>query len=389
MAVIVALASALCAASGASAGDTDPSVRPPHRSSAGPGRVVHPSPRPEPLEEQRIIEEIDMLERARAEAEARRETMDRHDGSPGPPIHAPRPAEFGQAPERVRPDAPSVMRQPAPPIETRDQADGEAGTGDAGEQEQLIAEREAEADRIDAALRLAREARERRLRGAPGAGTPAPGDDANRAPLPVEARIEDNQGSTREPRPDPATGYEPSSGQTGNVPPGVSYTSRVTVLLLMTPGNRGIRRHHKTADPIICGERGCYVGAGADRSADLFPLRKALGPGRTLGDRAGACSNSLGCVFRDVDLVAYPAVLQPIDMRLMRHDRRQPLTLREASECALMGGALSCTPVHGPDYTMWIVPEEIAEAAGAEALIDALDRGLTEFETVEARRRRH
>ena len=41
------------------------------------------------------------------------------------------------------------------------------------------------------------------------------------------------------------------------------------------------------------------------------------------------------------------------------------------------GGTLSCRDiVRGPDYVMWVVPEEVAAAAGPAALERALDEGL-------------
>lgn len=155
-------------------------------------------------------------------------------------------------------------------------------------------------------------------------------------------------------------------------------STRVAVLMVMVPGTRGIRRGSQTADPVLCGERGCYISTGAGSTAEVLPMRKALGAGRTLGDRAGACRNELGCIFRGVDLVAYPAILQPVDMRLVKHDRRQPQVLHETSSCRLAQGELSCEPIQGPDYVMWVVPEAMAEAAGSDVLERALEQGLVE-----------
>lgn len=146
--------------------------------------------------------------------------------------------------------------------------------------------------------------------------------------------------------------------------------------MVMVPGTRGIRRGHHTADPVLCGERGCYISTGAASTAELLPMRKALGAGRTLGSRAGACRNELGCIFRGVDLVAYPAILQPVDMRLIKHDRRQPQVLHEASPCQLTERDLRCEPIQGPDYVMWIVPEAMAQAAGPDMLERAVEAGL-------------
>ena len=234
---------------------------------------------------------------------------------------------------------------------------------------QMEVEREAEADRIDEALRKAREARAKRtgIESAPYVASDDAADERRR----IESR--DVVPDVREERPPSGLGAGGMGSRHVTAP---TSSTRVAVLLTMTAGNRGIRRHNKTGDPILCGERGCYVSTGADGPAELFPLRRAFGAGRTLGDRAGACRNSLGCVFRDVDLVAFPAIVQPVDMRFLRHDRRQPQVLHETSACRLEAGRLACTAIHGPDYTMWVVPEEIATAAGPAVLERAVEDGL-------------
>lgn len=156
-------------------------------------------------------------------------------------------------------------------------------------------------------------------------------------------------------------------------------TERVAVLLVMEPGNRGIRRHNKTADPVLCGDGGCYVSNGTAAPASLLATNRALGFGRTWGSRAGACNNSLGCVFRDVDLTALRGRLQPVDMRLLRHDRREAVGIDATSACKAKPGAIACrNGVHGSNYTMWIVPEVLAKIAGPEALQAAVDHELSD-----------
>jgi hypothetical protein len=63
-------------------------------------------------------------------------------------------------------------------------------------------------------------------------------------------------------------------------------------------------------------------------------------------------------------------------MRLMRHDRRQPQVLERASPCSLHGGRLSCMPVLGPDYVLWVVPEALAARAGPRELARAVAEDL-------------
>jgi colicin import membrane protein len=339
---------------------------------AGAARPVVPAEAPGVADEQRMIEEIEMLERARAEAEARRDAL----------VKA---REAAERAETTRAEAADKAKDEQRRAEERrlaeeaERAVEAARKAEAAAVARMEAEREAEANRIDEALRKAREARAQR-----------PRDDGNRDAA-VDVRADDrrqvdvSETSDRKDRGDTAEPAAPpqrprltdgASALGGPDPRTVSASTRVTVLLTMTPGHRGIRRHNRTGDPILCGEHGCYVSAGAETAADLMPLRRAFGVGRTLGERAGACRNSLGCVFRNVDLVTYPAILQPVDMRLLKHDRRQPQVLHEASACRLAAGRLACAGIQGPDYTMWIVPEDVAQAAGPAELERAIEDGL-------------
>lgn len=173
--------------------------------------------------------------------------------------------------------------------------------------------------------------------------------------------------------PEPTTMPEPVAALAEHL------TTRVTVLLAMDPGNRGIRRFEKTADPVLCiGER-CYVSTGPATAANMMTRGKAFGPGNTLGKRAGACRHSLSCVFRGVDLGAETASIQPIDLKILRHDRREPSEARADGTCALRSGRLMCeATILAKDYRAWIVPEDVAEAAGADALTAAVAGGFRE-----------
>jgi colicin import membrane protein len=152
---------------------------------------------------------------------------------------------------------------------------------------------------------------------------------------------------------------------------------RVTVLLVMAPGNRGMRRHNKSADPVLCVTYGCYVSAGSAWPARFMPGHRALGILNTWGARAGACRDSLECVFRAIEVVELPGYLQPVDLRLLRHDRRRPQMITSDSACTVERARLLCTRgIYAEDYAMWIVPESIAAAAGPEALQRAAAEGL-------------
>jgi colicin import membrane protein len=155
--------------------------------------------------------------------------------------------------------------------------------------------------------------------------------------------------------------------------------TQVTVLLILEPGNYGIRRRGpKIADPVLCipGD-GCYVSTGADQPAAFMPGRRAFGFRNTLGARAGACRGSLGCVFRGIDLGSLPGYLQPVDLHILKHDRREVHAVLADSGCRTEAGQLLCTHgIQAEDYVMWILPESLAAAAGPAALERAVAEGL-------------
>jgi hypothetical protein len=154
--------------------------------------------------------------------------------------------------------------------------------------------------------------------------------------------------------------------------------NRVTVLLIMVPGSYGIRRGGvQVADPVLCMRDGCYISAGADRPATFLPGRRALGLRNTWGARAGACRNALGCTFRSVELGTLPAFLQPVDLHIFRHDLRGGFAVLADSDCAITAGRLTCRyGIDAETYTMWIVPERLAEMLGPAGLERALSEGL-------------
>lgn len=154
-------------------------------------------------------------------------------------------------------------------------------------------------------------------------------------------------------------------------------SSRVTVLMVMKPGDRGIRRFDKDADPVLCTNDGCYISQGVDTPARFLTTHKALGFKNTFGQRAGACRDQLACVFRSVDLGREPSFVQPVDLRLVHHDRREMKQASADDSCKLNSGRLTCSrPIRASNYTLWIVPETLAQKAGADVLSRALAEGV-------------
>ena len=165
---------------------------------------------------------------------------------------------------------------------------------------------------------------------------------------------------------------------------GADPDGRVTVLLIMVPGTYGVRRGATVADPVLCAIDGCYVSGGTDAPARFLRGRKALGVGNTLGGRAGACRHSLGCVFRAIDL-PLPGAIQPVDLHILKHDRKRPQVVTSDSDCRLAGGRLSCNRAfRAEDYTLWILPEWLAASAGPEALDRAVREGLAPARSADA-----
>lgn len=171
------------------------------------------------------------------------------------------------------------------------------------------------------------------------------------------------------------------------VQPRDRQAGRFAILLRMEPGHRGIRRRNPTADPVVCVDDNCYVSNGAEATASLMRNRRALGFLRTWsGKRAGACNHSLGCVFRDVELGPDAVWIQPVDMRLVRHDRREAQRIDAASDCSVTRGRLTCArPIRSHDYVMWIVPESLAQLVGPTGLLRAVETGLGEHDSAHAR----
>ena len=155
--------------------------------------------------------------------------------------------------------------------------------------------------------------------------------------------------------------------------------TRVTVLLTLEPGTYGIRRRGpegRRSHPV---RPGGLLYQRRPRPARRVHARAQGVQASAIrsGIRAGACSNSLGCVFRGVDLGSLPGYLQPVDLHILRHDRREAHTVHTDSGCRSEAGRLSCTHgVHADDYVMWVLPDSMAADAGPAALERAVADGL-------------
>jgi len=159
------------------------------------------------------------------------------------------------------------------------------------------------------------------------------------------------------------------------------HDGHVTVLLQMEPRYRRGRRY-ESMDPVLCTAEGCYVSNGPEEAASFLYGRGATRFGNAIGRRAGACNHAYTCVFRDVDLGALPAEVQPVDIRIIRHDRREPERVEALSHCRVtVGDRLACTgAIEGDGFTMWV----ISEAAAERLPLHALGNGIADGERAEA-----
>ena len=159
-------------------------------------------------------------------------------------------------------------------------------------------------------------------------------------------------------------------------PLGGSAETRMTVLLVLEPGSRGIRRWNKTADPMLCVGATCYVSTGAASPATALTRAKALARAWRSAAAGGVPQRARLRVPR-IPLEGRDTAIQPIDLRLLRHDRRE---IREAvldETCRLVRGALSCrAPCARRNLPRVDRAERLAERAGVEALAAAVASGL-------------
>lgn len=239
-----------------------------------------------------------------------------------------------------------------------------AAAKEADDQRRMEAEREAEAKRLSEKLQRAREQRAAKDlgQGYSALGAPMPEHAPPALPNRSAAPAAPKQAASRRGVAEASTGDD---------------NARATILLVMEPGNRGIRRHEKTGDPIVCSGSTCFISEGAERPAKAMPRGRAFGAGNTLGGRAGACRHALACIFRGIDVGSETFALQAVDMRILRHDRREQVTVDVDHTCRLTGNRLQCAePVDAGSYRAWIVPEKLARKAGPDALLSALEAGL-------------
>ena len=131
----------------------------------------------------------------------------------------------------------------------------------------------------------------------------------------------------------------------------------------------------KGADPIICLKQGCYIGRGFIASAKFYEGKKAFYP----LTHARACKNSLTCIFRKVVISEQQSTIRPVDLDGLNAEKMQLRSLKIDHSCHIEHNRLNClNGIYTSEYSIWVVPESIAEQAGKQLLDYALFRGLYE-----------
>ncbi len=241
-----------------------------------------------------------------------------------------------------------------------------------------VADMEADAEiaRVAESLRRIREEHLARRTGPAVAPVTATIPERKHEPSSGQGVVTDNQGFRDVPLAPPRSRAGSESPERLSPEPKLAYDGHVTVVLQMEPRYRRGRRY-ESMDPVLCTAGGCYVSNGAEQPATFLDGNRAVRFGNAIGRRAGACNHATTCVFRSVDLGALPADVQPVDIRVIRHDRREPERVEALSSCrSSNSGRMACTgAIHGDGYTMWVISESTAERLALDAFDGALDGG--------------
>ncbi|MGH1351274.1 MAG: hypothetical protein ACRBBN_10745 [Methyloligellaceae bacterium] len=163
----------------------------------------------------------------------------------------------------------------------------------------------------------------------------------------------------------------------GNSSLAIAENKRATILLLLQPHKASGERWDlgQGADPMICLKHGCYTGRGFLAPAKYYKGTKAFLP----AVQARACRNSLTCVYRKVTIPVGRQSIWPIDHDVFNSDRMQKSSANLDYTCRIESKQLQCSEgIFTREYSMWIVPEEVADQAGRKALDYALFKGLYE-----------
>lgn len=152
-------------------------------------------------------------------------------------------------------------------------------------------------------------------------------------------------------------------------------TEKATVLIVMQPFKQSGKPWDpgKGADPVVCLNHGCYVGRGYLKDAKYFPGKKAYLP----AVMARACNNTLKCIYRGVKFTKQREDIWPVDIDGFKRDYLATKKTSIDRSCFIEQGKLQClNGIYTPEYSMWVLPEKLAEKAGRKVLDYALYKGI-------------
>lgn len=176
----------------------------------------------------------------------------------------------------------------------------------------------------------------------------------------------------------PAIQVRTADAQTAKPAAAAPVSGRATVLVVLSHTAERPGSLPRTFDPILCMDAQCYVSSGPASQAKPIAKPQALSTKNTIMAGAGACAGKNQCAFRGVDISAKSQV-EIVDLGLVRHQHREALDATIDKSCRVEDGDLVCDhPLTAPDYRIWIVPEDVAGAAGPHGLQAALADELPE-----------
>lgn len=159
-----------------------------------------------------------------------------------------------------------------------------------------------------------------------------------------------------------------------NVPAAPANATRATLLLVMYETTDTTQA---TPDPILCIGDTCHVSSGFERAAVNIDRKDAMALPNSRKASPNSCMGHSACVFRDVPVPndAIVEVMDLGSTR--KFDSHNGYSAEIDRSCKMNDGMLSCEhPLSTSAFRVWIVPEATAKLAGAEALETAIVEGL-------------
>lgn len=131
------------------------------------------------------------------------------------------------------------------------------------------------------------------------------------------------------------------------------------------------------ADIVLCGAKGCYVSNGLSKAATFYEGSR----GPWVLNKAGACRDAVKCVFRGVNLDKLRSGddrgIQPMDVDYVSHNYLEKVTVGKIPVCKAGAGAIACeSGFHMRSYSMWVMPEVVAQKGGKAGLDHVLFKGI-------------